>query len=71
MINGEDDQGGDMNKLMDGFGWKKVDIRQNYYLLGLGCWISLGIVYAVFALRLNKAADRILASAGGNQKPAN
>ena len=71
MINGEDDQGGDMNKLMDGFGWKKFDIRQNYYLLGLGCWISLGVVYAVFALRLNKVADRILASAGGNQKPAN
>ena len=57
MINGEDDQGGDMNKLMDGFFWKKFDIRRNYHLLGNACWIALGAMWLVFALRLNKAAD--------------
>jgi hypothetical protein len=57
MINGEGDQGGDMNKLMDGYGWKKFAIRRNYYQLGLGCWAALGIMWAVFLLRLNLAAD--------------
>jgi hypothetical protein len=57
MINGEDDAGGDMNKLMDGYGWKKFDIRRNYYLLGQGCWIALGLTWAIFALRLNRVAD--------------
>ena len=57
MINGEDDQGGDMNKLMDGFGWKKFAIRRNYWLLGWGCWAALGLMWALFVLRLNKAAD--------------
>ena len=61
MINGEDDQGGDMNKLMDGFGWKKFDIRRNYLLLGYGCWAALGVMWAIFALRLNKAADWVAA----------
>lgn len=63
MINGEDDQGGDMNKLMDGFGWKKVNIRNNYYRLGQGCWIALGLMWAMFALRLNKLADKVVAAA--------
>jgi len=63
MINGEDDQGGDMNKLMDGFGWTKFMIRRNYLLLGNGCLIALGVTWAVFALRLNKLADRIHAAA--------
>ena len=57
MINGEDDQGGDMNKLMDGFGWKKFAIRRNYWLLGWGCWAALGLMWVLFVLRLNKAAD--------------
>ncbi|HKB57337.1 MAG TPA: hypothetical protein VKC51_07085, partial [Lacunisphaera sp.] len=43
MINGEGDQGGDMNKLMDGFGWTKAMIRRNYHLLGNGCLLGLGI----------------------------
>jgi hypothetical protein len=59
MINGEDDQGGDMNKLMDGFGWKKFTIRRNYLLLGYGCWAALGLMWAIFALGLNKVADRV------------
>ena len=67
MINGEDDQGGDMNKLMDGFGWKKFAIRRNYHLLGNACWIALGVVWLAFVLRLNKAADWV---AGRFMKPA-
>jgi hypothetical protein len=57
MINGEDDAGGDMNKLMDGFSWTKFNIRRNYLLLGYGCWAALGIMWALFALRLNRVAD--------------
>ena len=67
MINGEDDQGGDMNKLMDGFFWKKADIRRNYHLLGNACWIALGAMWLLFALRLNKAADWV---AGRFSQPA-
>lgn len=59
MINGEDDPGGDMNRLMNGYGWSKFQIRRNYLLLGYGCWAALGVAWAVFALRLNKAADWI------------
>ncbi|MDI1247622.1 MAG: hypothetical protein PSV13_01940 [Lacunisphaera sp.] len=61
MINGEEDQGGDMNKLMDGFGWTKFQIRRTYHQLGHGCWIALGVTWAVFALRLNKVADWVTA----------
>jgi len=60
MINGEDDSNGDMNKLMDDYGWKKIDIRNNYQHLGYACWAALGVVYAVFALRLNLLADWLL-----------
>ena len=59
MINGEEDQGGDMNKLMDGYGWKKADIRRNYHLLGQGCWIALGLTWAAFLLRLDRAVDSL------------
>jgi hypothetical protein len=57
MINGEDDQGGDMNKLMDGYGWKKVDIRNSYHRLGNACWVALGFMWLIFALGLNRIAD--------------
>ena len=67
MINGEDDQGGDMNKLMDLYGWKKFDIRHNYLLLGRGCWIALGLMWALFALRLNRAADWIAGKFGAGE----
>ena len=77
MINGEEDQGGDMNKLMDAYGWTRLEIRQNFQYLGRWCWVGLGVVYAVFALRLNLIADKIVerrqaaqeaerASAGGS-----
>jgi len=45
MINGEEDAGGDMNKLMDDYGWKKFDIRRNYYLLGKWCWAALAATW--------------------------
>jgi hypothetical protein len=61
MFNGEDDQGGDMNKLMDGYGWTKFQIRRTYHLLGNGCLIALGVTWALFALRLNKVADWLTA----------
>jgi hypothetical protein len=61
MINGEEDAGGDMNRLMDDYGWKKFDIRRNYRLLGLGCWAALGVMWLIFALRLNRVADGVAA----------
>ncbi len=61
MINGEEDAGGDMNRLMDDYGWKKFDIRRNYRLLGWGCWAALGFMWLLFVLRLNKAADWVTA----------
>jgi hypothetical protein len=61
MINGEEDAGGDMNRLMDDYGWKKFDIRRNYRLLGLGCWVALGVMWLLFVLRLNRAADWVAA----------
>jgi hypothetical protein len=60
MINGEEDQNGDMNKLMDLYGWSHRDIIHAYHVLGRWCWIALGGVYAVFALRLNLIPDKIL-----------
>lgn len=70
MINGEEDAGGDMNKLMDDFGWKKAEIRRNYHLLGNACWLALGVVYAAFALRLNRAADWVVAKFSTAATPA-
>ncbi|MBI2497730.1 MAG: M50 family metallopeptidase [Opitutae bacterium] len=60
LINGEEDAGGDMNKLMDGYGWTKFQIRRTYHLLGNGCWVALGIMWALFALRLNRVADWVV-----------
>ena len=60
MINGEDDQGGDMNKLMDLYGWTKGNIRDHYHILGRSCWIGLGLVYLTFALRLNRLSDKLV-----------
>ncbi len=57
MVTSEDDPNGDMNKLMDAYGWKKFTIRRTYWLLGWGCWAALGVMWAIFVLRLNKIAD--------------
>ncbi|MCX6934521.1 MAG: hypothetical protein NTZ29_17835 [Verrucomicrobia bacterium] len=58
MIGGEDDQNGDMNGLLNGYGWSKFKIRRTYYLLGQACWIVLGLTWAFFVLRL----DRVVAT---------
>ncbi len=60
MINGEDDRSGDMNILMDDYGWTNSHIRRTYHLLGNGCLIGLGAIYAAFALRLNRVADWVV-----------
>ena len=54
LLHGEEDAGGDMNRLMDDFGWTRAQIRRNYHLLGQGCWLALGAVYLCFALRLDR-----------------
>ncbi len=64
MINGEEDGGGDMNRLMDDYGWKKFDIRRNYWLLGWGCWAALGATWLAFALGLNRVADWVAGKFG-------
>lgn len=60
LINGEEDGAGDMNRLMDDYGWKKADIRRRYHLLGTWCWIALGVMWLAFALRLNRVADWVV-----------
>ncbi len=54
LLHGEEDAGGDMNRLMDDFGWTMAQIRRSYYLLGLGCWLALAATYAWFTLRLDR-----------------
>jgi hypothetical protein len=66
IINGEEDAGGDMNKLMEGYGWTKFQIRRTYHQLGHACWIALGVMYSIFALRLNRVADWVV---GRTAKP--
>ena len=64
MINGEDDPGGDMNRLVDDYGWTQSMIRRNFRALGNGCVLALLLVYAAFALRLNRVADWVVAKIG-------
>ena len=72
LIAGEDDTGGDMNRLRDAYGWSKFKIRRTYYLLGQACWLALGLTWAVFALRLNALVDLLVTrrSARGDAGPA-
>ena len=60
MINGEEDAGGDMNGLHDEFGWTQHQIIYTYNHLGDACLIALVVVYAVFALRLDRIVTRLL-----------
>ncbi|MCF7689674.1 MAG: M50 family metallopeptidase [Cephaloticoccus sp.] len=57
LIMGEDDTNGDMNRLMTEHGWSHSMIRRNYYTLGNACITALVVIYAAFALRLNRVAD--------------
>jgi len=58
MINGEEDGNGDMNRLMDDYGWTKFKIRRTYWLLGRWCWVALGVTWLCHALRLDQVAAR-------------
>jgi hypothetical protein len=58
MINGEEDAGGDMNGLHDGFGWSQHDIIYTYNHLADACVVALVVVYLVFVLRLNRLLAR-------------
>jgi len=68
MINGEEDAGGDMNRLKDDYGWTNSNLRQRFYFLGLGCWAALGVTWLAFALRLNRVADWAVARFGAKEE---
>lgn len=68
LLHGEDDSNGDMNRLMDDHGWTMARIRRDYYLLGQGCWIFLGLWYAYFALRLDRAAAWVFTRFGASER---
>lgn len=54
MVNGENDGNGDMNILSSDFGWKNRHIIATYNHLGDACLAALVLVYAIFALGLNR-----------------
>jgi hypothetical protein len=60
MINGEDDAGGDMNRLHDEFGWSQREIIHTYHHLATACLVVLAAVYVFFALRLDRWPKRWL-----------
>lgn len=60
-----------MGSQFAGSGWKKFAIRRNYLLLGYGCWAALGLMWAIFALRLNRVADRIATGFSRTQEAEN
>lgn len=45
MIHGEGDEGGDMNKLRDGWGWSRQKIYRTYNSLGQACLLAVGGIY--------------------------
>lgn len=64
MINGEDDANGDMNRLVNDFGWTQSMIRRNFMALGNYCLLGLMVVYLTFFLRLNRVADWVVGKFG-------
>ena len=58
MVQGEEDGGGDMNILRDDYRWSNHRIMDTYNHLGTACIIGLLVVYAVFALRLDRVVGR-------------
>jgi hypothetical protein len=61
MINGENDGGGDMNILADGYRWTQHRIVYTYNHLADACLVTLIVVYLFFNLRLNRAFNPLLA----------
>ncbi len=60
MVNGEEDASGDLDTLSADFGWSDRQIIATYNHLGNVCLAALVIVYAIFALRLNRIPERIM-----------
>ena len=48
-----------MGSQFAGSDWRKVQIRNTDQYLGYWCWAALGLMWAIFARRLNRVADRI------------
>ena len=69
MIAGEDDANGDMNGLLNEYGWNKFKIRRTYYLLGQGCWLVLGLAWAAFVLRLDRLAGTLFSGLPSRETP--
>jgi hypothetical protein len=61
MMHGEDDRGGDMDALHNDYGWTQREIIHTYNHLADACLLVLLVVYAIFALRIDKLAGRLLA----------
>ncbi len=60
LVGGEDDAGGDMNILIDDFGWSPAQIRRTYHLLAVGCaWAGVA-VYVLAACRAGRAVEWVL-----------
>ncbi len=57
MIGGSDDSGGDMDILIDVFGWSFIRIRQTYHAIGGGCIWAFAGAYLLAACRLGRAVD--------------
>lgn len=60
MINGEEDAGGDMNILHDDYHWTQRDIIHTFNGLADVCLWTLLVLFAIFALRLDKLVRRWL-----------
>jgi MFS superfamily sulfate permease-like transporter len=72
MIGGEDDAGGDLNILIDDFGWSPVRIRQTYHILAVACaWAGVA-AYLLAACRVGRAVEWVLnrCVAGGRDSEA-
>lgn len=65
MIHGEEDAGGDMNILFDDYGWSQRDIIHTFNDLATVCLVVLVVLYAIFALRLDRVVTRWLESRAG------
>lgn len=60
MIGGEEDAGGDMNILHDDYQWTQHTIIATYNRLADVCLVALAVLYAAFALRLDRPVTRLL-----------
>lgn len=54
LLFGEEDAGGDMNVLMDDFGWSCTRIQKTYYLLAVWCVWATVCVYLLAACRAGR-----------------